>query len=124
MADAEVKKYEHGSGPRHYYKSGWCTKHGHGHFGGKVGPLTSLKSNKRWLQLRHYVIYYYEKEQSSYNSWVSPSPHPSPLPPPRPHHPRSSIFLCLSNFTFLIQYTIVSKTDTMPIFLSPLIGMA
>lgn len=82
MADAEEKKYAHGSGPRHYYKSGWCTKHGHGHFGGKVGPLTSLKSNKRWLQLRHYVIYYYEKEQSGYNSWVRP-----PFAPPHPLSP-------------------------------------
>jgi hypothetical protein len=82
MADAEVKKYEHGNGPRHYYKSGWCTKHGHGHMGGKVGPLTSMKSKKRWLQLRHYVLYYYETDPGGYpyNTWVRRPTLPIPAP--------------------------------------------
>jgi len=70
MADAAPKKW--GDGPRHYYKSGWVTKHGHGHMGGKMKPLTSLKTKKRWFRLRHYVMDYFEEEQGGYNSYGWP----------------------------------------------------
>ena len=42
-----------------YWKSGWCKK--------KDG---FFNNKKRWIQLRHYWAYYFEKEQSGYN-WCS-----------------------------------------------------
>ena len=61
MPSDNATQYRHGNGPRHYYKSGWADKKG------KLG----IKSQKRWIQLRHFVIYYFPEEQSGYNSWVS-----------------------------------------------------
>jgi len=43
---------------RQYYKSGWMNK----------APENFLgTSKKRWFQLRHWVLYYFEEEQDSYN---------------------------------------------------------
>eukprot|EP00035_Acanthoeca_spectabilis_P013832 m.259932 g.259932 ORF g.259932 m.259932 type:complete len:215 (+) comp15981_c0_seq2:171-815(+) len=55
-------QYAHGNGPKHWWKSGWATKKG------KMG----IKSQQRWLQLRHYVIFYYDEEKKGYNSWGRP----------------------------------------------------
>eukprot|EP00037_Helgoeca_nana_P011417 m.102555 g.102555 ORF g.102555 m.102555 type:complete len:120 (+) comp20819_c1_seq2:70-429(+) len=54
-------------GPKHYWKSGWCDKYNSGKLARK------LKPQKRWLQLRHYVLFYYEDQQDNWNSWVSTS---------------------------------------------------
>jgi hypothetical protein len=54
-------------GPKHYWKSGWCDKYNSGKFKSKMKP------QKRWLQLRHYVLFYYEDQQENWNSWVSTS---------------------------------------------------